>query len=608
MPEFILQELANKCQRDKYYRLELTPVVDLSGDHDPSMPFQTIKVIFSQYKPEYQTLEAIKNIRTKNRLKPFPVEYPGVVIKADVTNQVFLKPGTVWKNGKCVWEPSDAINISIEDATTIDTSYASWLTTRDKKKKGLMLPFVQGADKVTLVEYPMSMAEGREISVLIPTTEIIRYYFSGSTYFTRELFNGALDGFNRQSDAGALSHQERTEIARKLFYDFDYDPIKQSVYVWLKRHCYDSDAVMIARALAEPDAMKAMTYIYSSLTLEKAKDDPSEVCPRSKLPFTDRTDMEVQGQWLQPKEGENVFTHFLVRTIESCSHTLPFKKIDIESADSYGANNGKTQAKPSDVPRKKGKDHGTPPELTQGQKPTKDVDPKELDFMMQRFSQLDDVEINKVKKVSDPDKEAKYQREEEVETSNEGSTLPGDYKDDNNVQPWQNRIVDAEPIPISNRLKEVSDAVQSILDRRPDLSAVALPPNATDGRFPFGYCRFERPMNKGAGYNWNAVGDRDRRALLLLITNDQGKSAGLLEIESREGKTYSLYVFKGHRLASDHYREAKRVIADIAWNSGNRIASDVLFGTEALSLKHITSGSDSFGERIERALNVVLSD
>lgn len=603
--KFTLKSFADACEPDKFYRLDIRGV-SFEEAYDPSMPFQTLIVNFSLYADEYQSLDEIKKIPAKNIFKDSQIKWEErvdddgnqksgsvtLVIKVDVTNQFFLKPGTVWQNGSPVWEPSEFFNVSInQDEKSI---VPVWV----EKKEGTQIPFIYRGNNIQFLKFPHSRINGKNVTVLIPTTEVIRYYFSGSTYFTKELFNGALKDFK--------VHQK----ANRLFFKYDFDEFSKEVYIWLKRHCYDSDAIMISRGLADDVAMNAMSYVYASLVNAKKKARESkfisEACPRANLPFDGNTNLKVLGQWLKPQGDEWTF---MVRTIEDCDHPLPFKKIRIESVDSTRPSekiDKDAEPKPTKPKRKSdAEDDGesNSPYLTGGERPTNNIAPEELEFMMQRFSHLSDDLIEKIQKVSEEERQRYYQ--EELESgSDDGSTLPGDYKKDNHLQGWNIRITDAEQIPISERLYEVSNAIAEIAKRRSDLFVQAIPDDSINLDQPFGLSEFYKPKGKPGNYTWNDIEGRNRRALFLQIIKDDIRNVYALEIEGKGKVGYSLFVFgvsSGFKM--DYLMSPKELLYTIANKSGKGIAADILKDFESASIKHMSTDNDSFSERIERSID-----
>ena len=603
MGSFKLNALIENSQPNDYYRLDIVRSVSFENAHDSSMPFQSLIVNFSRYSDKYQSLDQIKNIPAKDIFKSKQIDTTAnLSINVDVTNLIFLKPGTVWKNGSPVWESSELTGVEInQDQATIVSGY-------HESKLGTQMPFIYRGNGVQFLKFPESKVNGRTVTVLVPTTEVIRYYFSGSTYFTRELFNGA------------LRHFKETRLANRLFFKYEHDPENEAVYIWLKRHCYDSDAFMICRGLADDVAMNAMGYIYASLVYAKkhfnAKDKMvSEACPRTNLPFSGDTSLEVLGQWLPPREGEEEFSTYMVRTIEDCDYPLPFKKITIESLDSYkssGMVDETTETKPTNPTRKRRNDNKDgdqkPPNLTDGERPTDKIEPEELKFMMQRFSHLKDVQVEKVEKVSDNEKQKYYQQEKESE-SDKGSTLPGDYRDDNNLQAWRNSIVDSEPIPTSQRLVRVSNAVATVLEKESSWSVEVLPIGRVDETLPFGLCSFERPAKKSGHYTWDLVGNRSRRALFLAISNQSVQTVYLLEIEGKGDQNYSLFLFRSEQHGYlGHSSGARSLMLEIADSSGAKIKQEVLKEFLVIPMKHTESDNDPFEERLHRAIGGVFEE
>ena len=590
--KFVLQNFPELCDQDQYYRLDVVRGVSFENSYDPKMPFKTLIVNFSRYKAEYQFLDKIKGVPAKDIFKTYQVESSALALKVDVTNQIFLKPGSVWKNGSPIWEPSEFFNISINQSEKCFVSLSM------EKNSGTIMPFIEKGFGIQFLKLPKSMINGNNVDVLIPTTEIIRYYFSGSTYLTKQLFNGALKEF------------KTTNKANKLFYSFEVDSALKKVYIWLKRNCYDLDAILIARALTDPEALGAMGHIYASLVYAKknfkTKDNGSitEACPRTQLPFSDETDMEVLGQWLPPKKGEKTFTTFLVRAIEMCSHTLPFDALEIESIDSYKSSGNIDKDNPPKPFRNKknNQSHLKPTILKEGESPSNFWQSEELEFYLRRFNHLQGVEITKVQKTSEEDVKT-YLLQERTDNPNDGSSLPGDGAKDNSIQPWENRIIDAEPIPVSNRIASVSNTMLAILAKRQSLSAQPLPLGLTDDTIPFGLYSFERPEGKSNNYMWNLIGNRKRKVLLLEIKNDEGLKVYLLEIEGKGQVGFSLFLFVDDLFGRMNTLEgAVHLMYEIADNSGGRITSEILSCFKSISLKHVSTDNDSFSDRVDRAI------
>jgi len=82
-------------------------------------------------------------------------------IKVDVTNQIFLKPGTVWRNGSPVWEPSEFFNISInQEKTEIVSYYRENNPKKDESRKATKMPFIYRGTNIQFLKFPDSTVNG----------------------------------------------------------------------------------------------------------------------------------------------------------------------------------------------------------------------------------------------------------------------------------------------------------------------------------------------------------------------------------------------------------------------------------------------------------------
>lgn len=591
--EFILKNAEKSLKKDTYYRLDFVRGVDLTSGYSSDTIFKTILINFCEYSEDYQDIEKIISIpirdRFKNSIKGTKVTVQTVSLPEDITNLVLLKPSSVWRNGALVWEPSDSLNIEIKQN---DSSITNFKKESDTEK----FPFIKNSAHSNLIKFPGSSVDGATVTVLIPVMEVIRYYFSGSRYFTTMLFNGGM---------------EADQIKSAFIYKSDFNAEELSVYVWLRRKCQDSDAILLARAIANEDACHAMRLIYSSLVniialYDRKNWELKECCPKTNLPFSDATEMEVQGQWLPPdKEGK--YTTYLVRTIEQCNHSLPFNSIEIESVDSYRSSNRNS---PKPLIRKKisRDDANHKPTLTENEQPNGEIAAQELEFYTDRFSYLSDIHISKVIKSSEKEQQIYTKMEEEEPESDDGSTQLNNYQQDNNLEPWEiiARTRDSESIPVNERLSITASVIYSIEQEIEGLFITALPENMLDGALPYGFYDFKTPKGKNQNYTWSFVGDRRRKALFVRAEYDQ-KHVYLLEIEGKNNAGFSLYVLSGPKFNQSELK-AENFLQSIAEKSGNEITSGVFSKrfSEITSLKHTTNSEDSFADRLARTLKSVL--
>jgi hypothetical protein len=438
---------------------------------------------------------------------------------------------------------------------------------------------------------PGSNTNGHPVTVFIPAMEVIRYYFTGSRYFTTTLFNGGMESEQIQSSFIHKSKFNKEEL---------------SVYIWLRRKCFDSDAVLLARAIADKAALDAMRMIYSSLInvidLYSRNDWTLEhCCPKTKLPFDDNSVIYVQGQPLvQNSEGR--ITTYLVRTIDRCSHALPFKSIQIESADSYSSN----EEQPSQLKitkKKKIVNNQNPsnPILTEGQLPNEKYGAQELEFSTQRFAGFYDVRINKVNKSSENDLRRFTKYERINLNTDQGATQIGNFHDGNRLPPWETVVKQDDTGSISQRLLLTSTVIKKFNENNKSVVVTALPENLIDNSYPYGLYSFDRPSGKTAHYNWSNIENRKRRALFLEIKNKKD-SVFLLEIESDKSATYSLYVLVNDN-ELNFLDKAKSFLQEIAEKSGSKIIGTVFKKYFTVkSLRHATTDEEGFETRLHTVL------
>lgn len=593
--KFRLQNVQEKLKKDTYYRLDFVTSLDLTKSYQTDSCFTTLLVNFAEYSQEYQDIKKIKSLtsieRFKNNINDKKIILDTVVLPEDITNIFFLKPGTIWRNGALIWEPDTLVNIEVNQASKTLTDF--------KTEKGSQaFPYIKNNLYSNLLKFPNSFVDGRKATIFISAMEVIRYYYSGSRYFTSELFNGGM---------------EANQIKSAFLYKQSFDQQNKNVYIWLKRKCYDSDAIMLARAVACKEAHNSMRLIYSSLInrIDSYERKTSRIlpscCPRADLPFLGSTEMEVHGQWLPPNSN-NEFA-YLLRSIESCNHKLPFDSLELESVDSY-ASSGRSSSKQlqPQIQTKVYKDaKSNVPIFTEGQKPTEKIEPQELDFYKDRFPYLSEIKISKISKTSDKDMETYKQRERKESSTDKASSQKGNYSLNNVLEPWEIITKNDESIAISKRLDLTAQTIENIANVL-HLTIKPLPVNAVDNSLPYGYYEFRRPSNKSIAYTWTSLGKRNRKALFAVVKSSQSVIY-LLDIEGKNNLAYSLYIFSDATYSSIE-NIAERFLQDIADKSAKNIIKDVFYKyfNRVNSLKHTTNNDDSFADRLQKTIEETLAN
>jgi hypothetical protein len=86
---FVLKNALESFKKDTFYRLDFVRGVALTNSYQSGARFRTLWVNFSEFLPEYQSLDAIRTLRTKDRFKDKIQSKP---------NTLDFKPITVEKN------------------------------------------------------------------------------------------------------------------------------------------------------------------------------------------------------------------------------------------------------------------------------------------------------------------------------------------------------------------------------------------------------------------------------------------------------------------------------------------------------------------------------
>ncbi|MFM5277478.1 hypothetical protein [Aeromonas caviae] len=143
----------------------------------------------------------------------------------------------------------------------------------------------------------------RELQILVPCMELIRFYFGSSSSLLSTLFRPMLS---------------RTSLAKQYIKRSD-----DSVFLRLAEGISGASAADIARMLYSPAAWRAATQIGQSAL--QCASMGEQIYPKCGFPFEGTTNLSVAGQWLI-RDGSKRRT-FVVYEILSCSHEFPFKSI-----------------------------------------------------------------------------------------------------------------------------------------------------------------------------------------------------------------------------------------------------------------------------------------
>lgn len=176
---------------------------------------------------------------------------------------------------------------------------------------------------------------GEEKQVVIPCTELARFYFGSSTWLLEKLFLPPLD-------------------PRTLFLTADFKPEGGPLHLKLSFQVSGFSASDIGRIARDKSARRAATQIGESLLTNTTQKE--KAYPKALFPFVGTTDLSVKGQWL-PLSRKPEMT-CLVHSIQSCTHAFPFQKLTyqldrLQDGPAMRARQPKKQTNPSPLTHSK---------------------------------------------------------------------------------------------------------------------------------------------------------------------------------------------------------------------------------------------------------------
>jgi hypothetical protein len=215
-----------------------------------------------------------------------------------------LRIGDIWCDGQLVLrhdyelEKFDNVQIS-KDSTSL-------------VKAGLKLD--DGGFLLPLNEHPwhlqctmsyclmVQLPESRRM--LIPSLELVRFYFGSSSNLLSKLF---LPPLKRES----------------LFSSAMLDPKTRKLQIDLAERMSGASAADIGRVSMDPVAAHAARIIGASCL--RASTSGQLIYPQAIFPFEGTTDLIASGTWLS--HGNAPRSTFLVYSLRSCSHPFPFRSL-----------------------------------------------------------------------------------------------------------------------------------------------------------------------------------------------------------------------------------------------------------------------------------------
>jgi len=218
-----------------------------------------------------------------------------------------LRLGDIWKGG--IRQSSDLLatelfkDLQIDGTTTTVAAIGEPLNKDTAPPIKYAVPFSQYSAYSNHTSSFIARVRVNETTLLIvPSIEIIRFYFAHYGSFTKLMFSGGLD---RSALRKGCTLSSQTGIAN----------------VVLPENVRRPAASAIARIAFDDAAGKAYSQLVKSGTL--AALNSSHWYPKMGFPIAGSTNLQARGRWIE-QEGEKTF---VVAELLSCSHPLPYREL-----------------------------------------------------------------------------------------------------------------------------------------------------------------------------------------------------------------------------------------------------------------------------------------
>lgn len=282
-------------------------------ERNPSIPTEfVIRVILSRIRenwksPDIETDDAVHNESRRSVL-------------IGVGQLPFVYIGSLWREGKRLAIKAGkilTINLNIGPATTNISK------SMDSVEDQTLIPFnshqVSGAGKDALCVHITH--NGDSAGIIIPTVEIIRFYFATSSLLSKAVFDGSFT-----HNLNSIIDPEYTGMAGNR------------CVVNRRKEVSDDDCWAIGRILNAPEAYEAVRLINDSLL--KAQVNNLEAFPQTGFPFSGETAIQARCKQIGWKKKR-----WLVLSLISCSGEFPYEELEVI------ADNDSSKADPNtDIP------------------------------------------------------------------------------------------------------------------------------------------------------------------------------------------------------------------------------------------------------------------
>jgi hypothetical protein len=228
---------------------------------------------------------------------------------APISTLPLLAIGDLWQQGRQVASPD--YEVETFKALSINPESACFVKAGLALDEHFLLPLNHHPwHRPHTQSYCVAVTLEGDKRLLVPCTEIIRFYFGSSGNFLQRLFTAPL-------------------TSNMLWVNKRFNPASRHLHLILANRLSGVSAADIGRIAGSKFAWRAAAGIFASC--QKASAQRHVAYPYTGFPFEGKTDLVASGIWLPFGERENAT--FLAYRLRSCSCPFPFQSLSYEAAD-----------------------------------------------------------------------------------------------------------------------------------------------------------------------------------------------------------------------------------------------------------------------------------
>jgi hypothetical protein len=365
--------------------------------------------------------------------------------------------------------------------------------------------------------------QGDPYGIIIPASEIIRFYYATSSDLTKAIF------------AGDFRHNLNRIVNTN---ETGFDASARRFYVKLRKEFADADAWVIGRILCCEKAFAGAALVHDSM-IKASVQNKARIFPEAAFPFTGKTTLRANVKSM--KAPDETRWRYIVFSLEHCTALFPFDSILCHRDNSNIAADEETdlpdiekdQAFPTPKPPVKAPDG----ELQSEDEPSKNVQGAVVLLPGDRFGAITGLELEK------PEKEmCHYISGHHIKLpehiTDEFGTGDGTYAD-NDIAPTD---IISDPVRESTRQAALPSsfktfkAVVEYLNRQSGMQATIRPATEKTAYIP------TTKAKRYAQWSYLDSQTKERRIVAIADIVSAGKKYSLVEFQHRESESFRLAI------------------------------------------------------------------